>query len=281
MSTEGEAGTASGGVVAGFFSLTEVTDPNAHAAYNAWHQLDHLPEQMPLAGIAHGERWVVSPRCRAARHFGSGDLADAHYLTLYLMNPPLRESIDAFYDLAMRLHREDRFFPHRRAIATGALPVRGAHAASRVHVSAAAVPYRPNRGVYAVIETRSEDTDGGNDLGMTKEKVEELLSVPGVAGVWTFGRRPGAAGRGEDPQTPDSRPRGSDGSLDASVTICYLDEDPVCVSQQIGDLLLPDWERRRNAPEIAGPLEAIIPWSWDWFGEGIDRRPEELRKGDA
>ena len=35
----------------GFFSFTEVTDPAAHREYNEWHQLDHLPEQMPLGGI--------------------------------------------------------------------------------------------------------------------------------------------------------------------------------------------------------------------------------------
>ena len=212
MSTTAEFGSAPGGVVAGFFSFTEVTDPNAHAAYNAWHQLDHLPEQMPLAGIADGERWVVSPRCRAARHFGTGDLADAHYLTLYLMHPPLQESIDSFYELAMRLHREDRFFPHRRAIATGALPVQSAHASSRVHVSAAAVPYRPNRGVYAVVEARSAETAGGNNLGMTSQRVEELLLVPGVAGVWMFGQSPGATGRGEEDPASDTRPLGSDGT---------------------------------------------------------------------
>ena len=35
----------------GFFSFTEVTDPAEHRSYNEWHQLDHLPEQFPLAGI--------------------------------------------------------------------------------------------------------------------------------------------------------------------------------------------------------------------------------------
>ena len=34
----------------GFFSFTEVTDPAEHRSYNEWHQLDHLPEQFPLAG---------------------------------------------------------------------------------------------------------------------------------------------------------------------------------------------------------------------------------------
>ena len=266
MNMTGEVGTASGGVVAGFFSFTEVTDQNAHAAYNVWHQLDHLPEQMPLTGIAHGERWVVSPRCLAARHFATGDLADADYLTLYLINPPLRESIDSFYQLAMRLHGADRFFPERRAIATGALPVKGVHAASRVHVSPAALPYRPNRGVYAVVEARPEEPAEKN-LGMTSEKIEQLLLVPGVAGVWRFGHPTGATGRDEEGNATASGPRGSGRSLDALVTICYLDDDPVAVSHVIGDLLLPDWERKMNAPEIAGPLEAIVPWKWDWFDE--------------
>ena len=54
----------SGGVVAGFFAFTEITEPSAHRAYNEWHQLDHLPEQLPIPGISHGQRWVSSPRCR-------------------------------------------------------------------------------------------------------------------------------------------------------------------------------------------------------------------------
>ena len=58
------AGSLAG--VLGFFSFTEVTDPSAHEAYNAWHQLDHLPEQFTIDGILFGRRWVRSPRCRAA-----------------------------------------------------------------------------------------------------------------------------------------------------------------------------------------------------------------------
>ena len=254
--------------MAGFFSFTEVTDPKAHPAYNAWHQLDHLPEQMPLAGIAYGERWVVSPRCLAARHFASGDLGVAQYLTVYLMHPPVRQSIDSFYELAMRLHREDRFFPHRRAIATCALHVQDARAATRVQISAAAVPYRPNRGVYAVVQDRSSETSGKNRPAVSLEQVEQLLVVPGVAGVWTFGQSANAGDDAEEPHIAVPGPRGSGRSLEVSATICYLDDDPVTVSHTIGDLLLPDWEREKKAPEFAGPLEAITPWSWDWFGEG-------------
>ena len=49
------------GGVLGFFSFTEVTDPSAHEAYNAWHQLDHLPEQFTLDGTIA----FVCPACKS------------------------------------------------------------------------------------------------------------------------------------------------------------------------------------------------------------------------
>src|SRR5579863_3386080 len=71
--------------VLGFFSFTVVTDPSAHEAYNAWHQLDHLPEQFTIEGITFGQRWVRSPRCRGAERATSASLDPFHYMTLYLM----------------------------------------------------------------------------------------------------------------------------------------------------------------------------------------------------
>ena len=73
----------------GFFSFTEVTDPAAHHAYNEWHQLDHLPEQYPLPGIVHGQRWVSTPACRAARAVSGPPLDPIHYVTCYLMAEPI------------------------------------------------------------------------------------------------------------------------------------------------------------------------------------------------
>ena len=40
-------------VKVGFFSFTEITDPAEHRAYNEWHQLDHMPEQLPIPGIVY------------------------------------------------------------------------------------------------------------------------------------------------------------------------------------------------------------------------------------
>ena len=69
----------------GFFSFVEVTDPAEHKAYNEWHQLDHLPEQDQIEGVAYGQRFVGSPRCRDARLVSEPEMGPGHYVALYLM----------------------------------------------------------------------------------------------------------------------------------------------------------------------------------------------------
>ena len=154
----------------GFFSFTEITDPSAHEAYNAWHQLDHLPEQFTVDGITFGQRWVRSPRCRAAEAAVRPLLEPFHYMTLYLMRD--ESCLPPFFALAERLHAEDRFFAPRRALLSGPFEVVGRWAAPRVAVSAEAVPFRPSQGVYVVV---GPPVDG-----------ESLIDQAGVAGAWQF-----------------------------------------------------------------------------------------------
>ena len=222
--SNGDPEVDAGGVVAGFFAFTEITEPSAHRAYNEWHQLDHLPEQLPIPGISHGQRWVSTPRCREVSHWsvldagGSADLSAAQYLTLYLMREPLDETLALFYDLAVRLHDEDRFFPSRRALESGPLPVRATAAAPRVRVSAAAVPYRPNRGIYALVDNPTRDSDGRQTSTLSKS-ADDLLQIDGVAGVWLFG--PGDSRPQDDRSQRDtgSTPLGTGAPLEAVVTI--------------------------------------------------------------
>jgi hypothetical protein len=156
--------------VLGFFSFTEVTDPSAHEAYNAWHQLDHLPEQFTIDGIFFGRRWVRSPRCRAAGSTGSTLLEPFHYMTMYLLRD--EHVLPEFFALAERLRAADRFFAARRALLSGPFPVVGRWAAPRVAVSPEAVPFRPAEGVHVVV---GPPLAGG-----------ELVTHPGVAGAWQF-----------------------------------------------------------------------------------------------
>jgi len=188
--------------VLGFFSFTEVTDPSAHEAYNAWHQLDHLPEQFTIEGITFGQRWVRSPRCQAAETSTSPLLDRFHYMTLYLLRG--EEVLPEFFALAERLHAEDRFFAARRALLSGPFDVVGRWAAPRVAVSGAAVPFRPSHGVYVVV---GPAVDG-----------HALVDQAGVAGAWQF----------------------ADPSNDRFVTVAFVDGDLWHASAALGPTVVED-----------------------------------------
>ena len=240
----------------GFFSFTEVTDPAEHHSYNEWHQLDHLPEQFPLPGIVYGQRWVSSPRCRAARLVSEPALDPIHYLTCYLMAEPIGETLDDFFALGAELHRLDRFHAHRRAHLTGPFGVIDAAAAPRVLVSAAAVPFRAHLGIYVVVE---EALDGGPEARdryeqwLHAEPEPALLEVPGVAGLWTFVTEPALVSR-----------RWTAGVR--RITVYWLDDDPLAVAARLAPLVAAPRERFVAARvTFAGPFETITPWKWDWF----------------
>jgi hypothetical protein len=191
--------------VLGFFSFTEVTDPSAHEAYNAWHQLDHLPEQFTIEGITFGQRWVRSPRCRQAETASGSLLHEFHYMTLYLLRD--EQVIPEFFALAERLYALDRFFRARRALLSGPFPVVGQWAAPRVAVSPGAIPFRPAHGVHVVV---GPPVDG-----------EELVGHAGVAGAWQF----------------------ADADDDRTITVAFIDGDLWEASASLGTAggAAPEW----------------------------------------
>jgi len=234
---------------AGFFSFTEVTDPSAHRAYNRWHQLDHLPEQMPLPGIVFGQRWVATPACRRARAADRPPLDAAHYLTLYLMTEPLEQTLDDFAALARRLRTEGRFFGPRRSHLSGPFGVVSAAAARRVLVSPAAVPFRPGTGVYAVVVRATARRATGLPDGPDDEA---LLELPEVAGVWRFASAPALAGERWHPG-------------EHRVTVCFLDGDPLAAAEQLGPMFVGALGDGEEKVIVAGPFETVVPGQWDWF----------------
>jgi hypothetical protein len=191
--------------VLGFLSFTEVTDPSAHEAYNAWHQLDHLPEQFTIDGISFGRRWVRSPRCRALEAATSPLLEQFHYMTLYLLRD--ERVLPEFFALAERLRAEDRFFAARRAVLSGPFEVVGRWAAPRVAVSPGAVPFRPAEGVHVVV---GPPVDAAG-----------LVDHAGVAGVWQF----------------------ADAEHDRTVTVAFVDGDLWQASSALGAAggVSPEW----------------------------------------
>jgi hypothetical protein len=243
-------------VKAGFFSFTEVTDPNEHRAYNEWHQLDHLPEQFPLRGIAFGQRWVSTPACAAARAVDDDQLRAAHYMTLYLMTEPLGETLDEFMDLGQQLYSLGRFHLHRRAHLSGPHQWLDAHAAPRVRIAAETLPYRPNRGIYVTVEEHKRDAEPAELLEWVQRWheswAERWAHVEGVMGSWSFATSPSLRS-----------PRWTPG--DRRITVHYLDGDPLKVADRVWPLLEERWRDAPVTPIHAGPYETVVPFQWDWF----------------
>jgi hypothetical protein len=217
--------------VLGFFSFTEVTDPGAHEAYNAWHQLDHLPEQFSIDGISFGQRWVCSPPCVQQRIAVSPLLARCHYMTLYLLRDA--DVLPEFFALARRLQAAGRFFEQRRSHLRGAFEVVGQWSGRGTEVSPAVVPFRPSNGVYVVV---------GPALGDSRR--DDVVAVPGVAGAWEFTQSP-------EPGSAGGR----------RITVAFVDGHLATVSDRLGQL----WAGGEPGLEWAGPLERVDVGDWGWF----------------
>jgi hypothetical protein len=110
-----------------------------------------------------------------------------------------------------------------------------------VLISAAAVPYRPNLGVYVEVEELAGAEADATGAEAHAEHLVALCAGPGVAGAWSFA---------------DEERR---------VTVAWLDAPPL----EVRDGIEPAVARRRAASPtrtvFAGPFEAITPWQWNWF----------------
>ena len=237
----------------GFFSVSargETPGDDEDRAYLAWHQLDHMPEQYQLPGLVHGQRWVSNDACAAARAAASGIFEDVHHVVLYLMGEPVEQTLDDFFDLGARLHELGRFprdIPRRFL---GALQFLEAHASPRVLVSPDVVPFRPNRGVYLIVE-QPTDRDGLDAYVRWRhgEHLPRLVATPGVAGAWTFAT--GARYR---------RGRYTEG--DYRITVCYLDGDPAETAEALQPLIEEAWRDAPVLPMFAAPFASLVPCVW-------------------
>jgi hypothetical protein len=246
-------------VRAGFFSFTEITDPEAHHSYNEWHQLDHMPEQFPLPGIVYGQRWVWPP---ARRTSAQGPTAATppfdrvHYVTLYLMQEPLDETLTDFLELGKQLGRLGRFHEQRHAHLSGPFALVDTQAAARVLVSPEAVPYRPHRGIQVIVESLADDEAAvaRYDEWWRAEHAPARCELDGVAGVWQFAT-----------STRFDKHRWRPGPRRIAVT--WIDGDLDTTTAQLAAL---DEFRSAHAAgaatcEMQATLETITPWQWDWF----------------
>ncbi len=251
-----------GKVKLGYFSFTEITDPAEHRLYNEWHQLDHMPEQFPLEGMAHGQRWVHSPRCRDARMHVDPELDATHYMTLYLMGEPLEQTLRDFIDLGAKLSALGRFHRKRRGLMSGPFLLLKKYVSPRLSVSADCLPHRPCRGILVVMhDVAAGARADAFATWLDRVHYPDMLGIDGIAGVWTFFSR-GEFSEAFVRNNPPGR----------RIAVYYLDGDPIDVVAEM-NARSPAWQREGRLPDFsdaatlrfAAPLETITPWQWDWF----------------
>ena len=249
-----------------FFSFPRIDNPARHREYNAWHQLDHRPENLALPGVVHGDRWVRSPDCVAAGSAPDPLLGSAHYAAMYWFAEPAAVSIAEWIELGditlQQGRRPDLRWTTRTALGMFR-PVRG-YVRPDTRISPAALPFRPHRGVHLTVSRVAEPkSTQAQDLFEFHDTVRapQLLGLPGVAGLWTF--------RGLDVRGPDDQVLDDGAAL--RITLCYLDSDPVRFAADLraaeGDGAISAAGDLAGAETLllSGPLRTIVPWEWGWF----------------
>lgn len=250
-----------------FFSMTELPNREDHRLYNEWHQLDHRPENLLLPGVAWGERWVHSPDCAALARAPDPLLRNLHYVNLYWFREPVEASSREWSELAERsFHWGRRGDVHvaNRLLLAYFRPVKG-YVNARVRLSADAMPFRPNRGIFLdvvrVAEPRAPAAERLFEWYDTME-IPRLLRCGGAVGAWTFAS--------EETFATHVDLSGEQVSESTRIHVYFLDGDPLGFAREADqardEIRAPD----PPAPEIeqpvfSGPLRAITPWEWDWF----------------
>ena len=229
----------------GFFSFSDLPEPGA---YVKWHQTDHMAEQFRIAGLSWGQRFVATAACEKASATRSGAFVDARHLQNYLMEDP-RRVLAEFEALGHELTGLGRMRTDISPCSMGAYHLLETHASPRVLLSPEAVPYRPNHGVYVIVETTSDLTTHAE--WMQKQHVvgiPALLNLEGVVGIWSYAST-GAYGI----------PRN-----ELAVQVIYLDQDPVTVATTLEPLLADRWRNAPVEPLLAGPFLSYFPPPDSW-----------------
>jgi len=235
----------------GFFSFVELPDP---AAYLAWHQTNHMPEQLAIPGLSWGQRFLATDACRRASAARVGELGDATHLQYYLMDDPER-ALARFVALDGELTGLGRMRTDRVPRLQSAFQLIETQVASRVHLSSEAVPYRPNLGVYAIVEQivdRAALDEWVYDQHETSDR--ELLEVLGVVGFWSFA---------SDLSFGDAAAYGIPRS-DFRITMIYLDHDPVDIARAFQPLLEARWRDAPVQAVLAAPFVSLARPVPEW-----------------
>ena len=233
-------------------SLSASSPDGDDGPYLEWHQLDHMPEQYQIPGLLHAQRWASTPECRAACAVQSERFEPTNHVVQYLMGEPVLEAVDEWFTLGAELGRLGRFPYRLPGVMLGAFDVAACHAATSALVTPEVIPYRPNRGMYLVLELRDEV---GAPAPWAAEQVERLLTIDGVAGLWSLAA---------SSTIPLERFERFD-RIGYDAQVVYLDGDPLTVAPAVTAIFADRWNGAPVKPEFAAPFLAVRAWEWDRF----------------
>ena len=242
------------------FSLSALTDPTRHVDHARLYQMELLPEIMALPGVAWSERWARTPDCIAPGDDSA--LAATQYADLVFFRAPVEDSIRAHQEagerLAQRGLRPDLGWASTLFQAFF-VPLK-AYVLPRVLIASEIVPFRPARGLYAIVsEFRTHDAAAEAAFRWYDDvRIPDLLTCHGAAGAWSL-----VTEKLYRPERDLSQPA-------LRLVLVWLDGDPAAFVADL-DRQTPDWRGRGRLPDhseienilFAGPLRTIVPWRWD------------------
>jgi hypothetical protein len=238
-------------VKVGVFSLSGSSATGNDAPYLRWHALDHLPEQYQIPGVLWGQRWVSTPACRAARAAEQGRFREVEHVVQYLFGEPVHQALEDFAELGPRLAELGRFPERLPSVLVGPFHFLEGFASHAALVSAEVAPFRPNRGMYLIVERPADPARADpTELHWKREQIAPLLELPGVAGLWLFAASPYYAHRRWD--VGQHR-----------VAIAYLDDEPAKVAAALRPVVARRWAATPVEPVLAAPFETLLPWQWE------------------
>lgn len=218
-----------------FMSMSARHPDGRDGEYIEWHSLDHRPEQYRLAGIRNAIRLVSTPAARAARAASTGiyDAID------HVMNYQFADSssIGTFFVLGDELNKVGRMAIRLPSLGYLTADLVSIIAAPHAVAGADVIPWRPTIGVYLIIEEGHRSAD-------------DLIDVPGVAGIWTYHCSPSPAPFQSEPGNKQ-------------ITYLFLDQDPVDTATALNDRVRQRWQSGETTGLLAAPFYTIVPYEWD------------------
>lgn len=257
-----------------FLSTSKARSVDAHRAINAWHQLDHRPENLALPGVAYGERFVHSPAL-AGRSARDGSFADFDYANLYWFDDPVEPAIEVWADLAEQTLREGRradvdlvergYMDFFRQVGRACSP-------GLRRLDPRALYYRPVTGVIMCVSSLPADLSRTGRQAHHSRELDELLpavaEVAGVAVAWSLESDPTLA-----PAAWRAREAASGTAEGEIVRLLWIATEVDPPGDVLARLVDGPTALATRAPgeagslQFLGALETITPWQWSWFDE--------------